>query len=60
MQGIAAKGRGQVDHGEEKAGNMLDHMVTCEVEKTRVSLAEEGVECRVPQLHQGWQVGSGV
>lgn len=27
MQEIAAKGRGHVDHGEETAGSMLEHMV---------------------------------
>lgn len=59
MQGIAAKGCGQVDHGEKMAGNMLEHMVMCEVEKTRVSLSEEGVDVEFHSCAKDgkWEVG---
>lgn len=59
MQGVAAKGRGQVDHGEEMAGNMLEHMVACGVEKTKVSLSEEGVDVEFHSCTKDvkWEVG---
>lgn len=59
MQRTAVKGRGQVDHGEEMAGSMLEHMVMCEVEKTRVSLSEEGVDVEFHSCTEDgkWEVG---
>lgn len=59
MQGMAAKGRAHVDHGEEMAGNMLERMATCEVERTRVSLSEEGVDVEFHSCTRDgkWEVG---
>lgn len=59
MQGIAVKERGQVDHGKEMAGSMLEHMVTCEVEKTRVSLSEEAVDVEFHSCTEDgkWEMG---
>lgn len=59
MQGVAAKGHGKIEYGEEMAGNILKHMVMCVVEKTRVSLSEEEVDVEFHIWVKGgkWEVG---